>query len=1275
MKSKNPTPLLSLLPTGRNRFLPASELTRVLPLALGLSAAALTSPSAFADATLVGDPAVPTGNLLVNLATDGVYPKLTANMTIMPVDLKIGTAGATGRLDHSAGTAATGNNNWMFVGQGNGGNGTYNLADTSATGGTLTTFGPGTGSINVGGTSTTGGRLIVGDGGSSVGTVNMYTSGTLKTEIDDIGLLLGAGGTSNGTFKLDGGTVQINSLATNIGMLVATNGGDGTFSMTGATSVVNLTGGLWLGDNNTNSDGAVSISGGSFNVTATSAIGSNAAGQVFIGRGLGKGTFTVSGTAAVTIPGGNVGFSNTATAGTTGTLAVNGGTFTSTGELRVGSAQVTNSVVAAGAGTFNVTGGTANLGGLTLARSADAGDLVTGTSTISGGVLNCTGNLTVAYAGNNNLGQMTVSGGTVNVGATTESALVVNQWDTSRGQLTVSGGTINLNANSDLRFSAGNTGSVGLSSVTLSSGAITSWSGNQTGTATTGILDLNAAGGAAANNTFSLDGGTLTINEVRSSSNSGTALFNFNGGTLKAAGNNANFFSLSGGTHTAVVKDGGGVIDTNGFNVTIAQALLSDGTPGIETLSKNGAGTLTLTGANTFPNIDVNAGTLVLNSTTSSTNVVVSSGATLTGTGVTTGSLTFETGSTLTATAQASQFVTAETVTIASGTDVGFNGTPENGSPYVLFKYGNGGVSGVNNLTSSAYRADFDDDTINKEVTGTVTTGSLEWNTTNGTWAINTGGWSGTFASYFNGDTVAFNERPSPSTVTLNGVLLPAAVTVNNSSNPYTFTGSGSIGGVTSLTKDGAGALTIATANSYSGGTILNAGTLNLNNASALGTGTLSIVGGTIDNTSGADLVMTGNFPQSWEGNFTFTGTHSLDMGSGTVTVAGGDTDRTVTTSANTLTVGELKSATYGFIKQGAGTLVLTSTGTGNNASVTGALNVASGTLQINRPGVNDAGSGDFTATSITGTGTISNGAAAERWLFINTTGTGTFSGTLANGGTGGLGFAKQGTGSITLDGTLSYTGTTTVDAGTLTIPVANSGTGTGAAVNGGFLVLGNPAALGTPAIPATPNIVRVGGTATLDLAHDGGGPTYGFASNTAANATIIANRATTGAGITHTLTTVGNAGAGGGTLNFTSGANATSGTSRVSFTQFGLADNAVQTTVLNPTTAEVSLGAVTKVANATVQTLELGGTTGDNHITGLISNGTATGVALAKTNSSTWTISGANNTFTGGTKVGNNNGAGVLRVTASAALGTGAIAFDGSGGAAPGGPTSRLEL
>ncbi len=55
-----------------------------------------------------------------------------------------------------------------------------------------------------------------------------------------------------------------------------------------------------------------------------------------------------------------------------------------------------------------------------------------------------------------------------------------------------------------------------------------------------------------------------------------------------------------------------------------------------------------------------------------------------------------------------------------------------------------------------------------------------------------------------------------------------------------------------SLTKaSGRAALVLAGVNAFTGGMILNAGELDINNAAAIGTGTFTINGGVIDNTSG----------------------------------------------------------------------------------------------------------------------------------------------------------------------------------------------------------------------------------------------------------------------------------------------------------------------------------------------------------------------------------------------------------------------------------------
>ena len=95
-------------------------------------------------------------------------PRPQALILRSSVDIKVGD-GATGRLDHTAGTLSAGAD-WSFVGQNAGGNGTYNLADTAATGGTLTGFGTGEWCRS----NTT--RLYVGLDGGSVGTIQCTTA-------------------------------------------------------------------------------------------------------------------------------------------------------------------------------------------------------------------------------------------------------------------------------------------------------------------------------------------------------------------------------------------------------------------------------------------------------------------------------------------------------------------------------------------------------------------------------------------------------------------------------------------------------------------------------------------------------------------------------------------------------------------------------------------------------------------------------------------------------------------------------------------------------------------------------------------------------------------------------------------------------------------------------------------------------------------------------------------------------------------------------------------
>ncbi|TAE76804.1 MAG: hypothetical protein EAZ84_06345 [Verrucomicrobia bacterium] len=118
--------------------------------------------------------------------------------------------------------------------------------------------------------------------------------------------------------------------------------------------------------------------------------------------------------------------------------------------------------------------------------------------------------------------------------------------------------------------------------------------------------------------TFAVDlnGGELQTPSLRvANREAGTnnnAWLTFNGGTLKAIGaDNANFITTYGGGANTYVASGGAVIDTNGFNIGIQVSLRASGFDG--GLTKNGAGTLTLSGLNNYTgNTAINAGSLIL---------------------------------------------------------------------------------------------------------------------------------------------------------------------------------------------------------------------------------------------------------------------------------------------------------------------------------------------------------------------------------------------------------------------------------------------------------------------------------------------------------------------------------------------------------------------------------------------------------------------------------------------------------------------------------------
>ncbi len=181
-------------------------------------------------------------------------------------------------------------------------------------------------------------------------------------------------------------------------------------------------------------------------------------------------------------------------------------------------------------------------------------------------------------------------------------------------------------------------------------------------------------------------------------------------------------------------------------------------------------------------------------------------------------------------------------------------------------------------------------------------------------------------------------------------VSLSAARTVTVTSNNLTVGGAISGSGF-SLTKTGAGTLTLGGADTYTGGTIISSsGQLNINSASALGTGPFTVnggtVGGTIGNSSGHAVTLSTTGAETWNGNIIFAGSNDLNLGTGAVSIT--STSGTVTVSSNKLTIGgAISSTSTGFhlTKAGTGTLVLSGSNT-----YTGGTTISAGTLDFATP-------------------------------------------------------------------------------------------------------------------------------------------------------------------------------------------------------------------------------------------------------------------------------------------------------------------------------------
>lgn len=277
-------------------------------------------------------------------------------------------------------------------------------------------------------------------------------------------------------------------------------------------------------------------------------------------------------------------------------------------------------------------GKTATIGAnvtLSTASTVDAaGTTVTGVNSSSsitgGGTLIIENGGIVKNSGSANSNALHINSTTVEVrtGGTLTTAANGNAIFVN-GNLNVTGGTVTAIGTLGI-------GQVPISGASASAGTLTISSGTVTATSNNGVRFGGSA--ATPGGTVNLDGGTLRAQFIAKGTGTvDTSIFNFNGGTLQANASTTTTPFMQ-GLARANVRNGGAIFHTNGFNVVVNQPLLHSDIGGDNPIDgglfKMGTGTLTLNGDNTYNGpTHITGGTLVLNGNNSAYTGPITFGA------------------------------------------------------------------------------------------------------------------------------------------------------------------------------------------------------------------------------------------------------------------------------------------------------------------------------------------------------------------------------------------------------------------------------------------------------------------------------------------------------------------------------------------------------------------------------------------------------------------------------------------------------------------------
>jgi fibronectin-binding autotransporter adhesin len=727
------------------------------------------------------------------------------------------------------------------------------------------------------------------------------------------------------------------------------------------------------------------------------------------------------------------------------------------------------SLVVTGGGTLTLTGDNTYAGGTTLESSALklGNNNALGTSTLittdptlvptviyQGGVtitnpimMETDTTLEVDSSGSaTQQGVISQSGGTYGVSKTGTGTLTLTGAETYGGLTTVSGGTLAIGAGGNIADSSGVDLTASGTTFDISNG------GSQT------IKDLSGVSGSTVNlglNTLTVGtGNSTTFDGVIESA--GGSLTKQGAGDLTLGGANTygGLTTVSAGTLTFTgsttglggnITDDAAVVFNQAANSSFSQVIRGNGT-----LTKQGAGNLTLGGANTYGGLTtVSGGTLTFTGSTtglggnitddaavvfnqaanSSFSQVISGNGTVTKQGAGTltltgadtyGGLTTVSGGTLAIGAGGN-------ITDSSGVDLTASGTTfdisNGGSQTIKDLSGVSGSTvnlGLNTLTAgTANSTTFDgviegaSGSLTKEGAGDLTLGGA--NTYGGLTTVSAG------TLTFTGDTSG-----------LGGTITDDAAVVFNQASDSSF--SQAIGGNGTVTKQGAGNLTLGGANTYGGLTTVSAGTLTF-------TGSTTGLGGNITDDAAVVFNQAANssFSQVISGNGTLT-----KQGVGNLTLGGADTYGGLTTvSAGTLTFTGDTSGLGGTITDNAAVVFNQATNSSFSQAVSGNGTVTkqgAGNLTLGGAdtygGLTTVSGGTLTFTGDTSRlgGNITDDAA----VVFNQASDSSFSQAVSGNGT----LTKQGAGNLTLGGANTYGGLTTLSGGTLTFTGSTTGLG-----------------------------------------------------------------------------------------------------------------------------------------------------------------------------------------------------------------------------------------